>query len=314
MSDGTTKPIEQVKVGDTVLSKNEKTGEIAPKRVSHVSVRAAIWTRKLTFDGGVVLETTDEHPLYIEGSGFAKAKEVGIGSSIVTRAGPSAKVVAVEADVRQATVYNFTVDEFHTYFVGDAALWVHNADTCPLKIDLPNFVEHQIKGKVPEVRTDLGGARVVPRNGVDGSHSEVEFIKNYMDPGLVRIKPNSRVDSGVDGIYTVSYEIPRRNVQGEFINELNEVIPGISRTANPLSDPRITWRTPDQGGVQTLYDPSKVSDSLYSGRIIQARIDAGAKGTTNLRGGRAWEGTDSTGMKWTGFDGADGNLVTGFPQ
>ena len=134
MSDGLTKPIEQIKIGDLVLSKNEKTGEIAQKRVTNVSVRADIWTRKLTFDNGAVLETTDEHPLYVEGSGFVKAKEVGIGSSIVTRAGPSAKVVSVQADVRQATVYNFTVDEFHTYFVGDAALWVHNVDDCLAKL------------------------------------------------------------------------------------------------------------------------------------------------------------------------------------
>ena len=130
MSDGTTKPIEQVKTGDLVLSKNEKTGEIAAKRVTNVSVRAAIWTRKLSFDNGAILETTDEHPLYVEGRGFVKAKEAGIGSSIVTRAGPGAKVVGVQADVRQATVYNFTVDEFHTYFVGQNALWAHNVN-CP---------------------------------------------------------------------------------------------------------------------------------------------------------------------------------------
>ena len=126
MADGATKPIEQVKLGESVFSKNEKTGEVAAKRVTNTSVRPDIWTRKLSFEGGAVLETTDEHPLYVEGSGFAKAKEVGIGSSIVTRAGPSAKVVAVEADVRQATVYNFTVDDFHTYFVGEDSLWVHN--------------------------------------------------------------------------------------------------------------------------------------------------------------------------------------------
>ncbi len=130
MADGTLKPIEQVKVGDSVLSKNEQTGEVAAKKVTNTSVRADIWTRKLTFENGATLETTDEHPLYVEGSGFAKAKEVGIGSSIVTRAGPGAKVVGVQADVRQATVYNFTVDEFHTYFVGENALWVHNIDEC----------------------------------------------------------------------------------------------------------------------------------------------------------------------------------------
>ena len=130
MADGTLKPIEQVKVGDLVLSKNEQTGEIAPKKVSHVSVRADIWTRKLSFDNGAILETTDEHPLYVDGRGFVKAKEVGIGNSIVTRAGPGAKVVGVQVDVRQATVYNFTVDAFHSYFVGQDALWVHNVTEC----------------------------------------------------------------------------------------------------------------------------------------------------------------------------------------
>lgn len=60
-----------------------------------------------------MLETTDEHPLYVEGRGFVKAKEVGIGSSIVTRAGQAAKVVTVQADVRQATVYNVNVEQFH---------------------------------------------------------------------------------------------------------------------------------------------------------------------------------------------------------
>ena len=58
MGDGTTQPIEQVKVGDTVLSKNEKTGEVAAKKVLHTNVRHDIWTRKLTFEGGNVLETT----------------------------------------------------------------------------------------------------------------------------------------------------------------------------------------------------------------------------------------------------------------
>ena len=125
MGDGTTKPIEQVKVGDTVLSKNEQTGEIAAKRVTNVSVRADIWTRKLSFEGGAVLETTDEHPLYVGGRGFVKAKEVGIGTSIVTRAGPSVQLVSAVAGQAQ-TVYNFEVEDYHTYFVGQGEVWVHN--------------------------------------------------------------------------------------------------------------------------------------------------------------------------------------------
>jgi len=28
------------------------------------------------------------------------------------------------------SVYNFQVEDFHTYFVGDCAVWVHNAERC----------------------------------------------------------------------------------------------------------------------------------------------------------------------------------------
>ena len=32
------------------------------------------------------------------------------------------------------SVYNFQVEDFHTYFVGDCAAWVHNADYSPEKM------------------------------------------------------------------------------------------------------------------------------------------------------------------------------------
>src|SRR5687767_14249939 len=78
------------------------------------------------FEGGERIETTHEHPFYVEGKGFVPVGELGIGTSIVTRAGPAIELVKVERKDAPATVYNFEVEEFHTYFVGDLALWVHN--------------------------------------------------------------------------------------------------------------------------------------------------------------------------------------------
>lgn len=34
----------------------------------------------------------------------------------------------VTIDERAETVYNFEVEEFHTYFVGEVGVWVHNDD------------------------------------------------------------------------------------------------------------------------------------------------------------------------------------------
>ncbi len=42
-------------------------------------------TLVLHFNGGQKIETTDEHPFYVESKGFVPAKELGIGTSIVTR-------------------------------------------------------------------------------------------------------------------------------------------------------------------------------------------------------------------------------------
>jgi hypothetical protein len=53
---------------------------------------------------------------------------VGVGTSIVTRAGPSVRVLKIEEKHETALVYNFEVEGTHSYFVGKSQLWVHNVD------------------------------------------------------------------------------------------------------------------------------------------------------------------------------------------
>ena len=67
------------------------------------------------------------------GRGFVPAGELGIGTSIVTRAGPSLRLHAAQTKAAGTTVYNLEVEDFHTYFVGKAKLWVHNIDCEPPK-------------------------------------------------------------------------------------------------------------------------------------------------------------------------------------
>lgn len=60
-----------------------------------------------------------------------EAEKLGIGTHIVTRAGPVLTVTGVEwnnSPNQAIFVYNFEVQEDHTYFVGrcDKGIWVHN--------------------------------------------------------------------------------------------------------------------------------------------------------------------------------------------
>jgi len=50
----------------------------------------------LSFSNGEKIECTKEHPFYVEHKGFTPAGELGIGTSIVTRAGPVVKLTHVE--------------------------------------------------------------------------------------------------------------------------------------------------------------------------------------------------------------------------
>ena len=38
------------------------------------------------------------------------------------------KIYREELDNETVKVYNFQVDEYHTYFVGERGIWVHNAN------------------------------------------------------------------------------------------------------------------------------------------------------------------------------------------
>ena len=90
------------------------------------------------------LSCTPEHPLFVQGQGWVEAGSVGIGSSIVSRAGPALQVTGLTWEKNKAqelaagsagssfggyTVYNLTVEDDHTFFVGavGGGTWVHNA-------------------------------------------------------------------------------------------------------------------------------------------------------------------------------------------
>ncbi|BCM91914.1 hypothetical protein IAD21_03792 [Abditibacteriota bacterium] len=143
MADGSTKAIERVRVGDLVLSRDPLTGQVASKKVTRTYIRQAPSTVVLGLGDGQKLEVTPEHPVFVMEAGstprwkMIPAGHVAIGTSIQTRAGPELDLKALTHNNENRTVFNFTVADFHTYFVGKSphhALWVHNAnpDSYPL--------------------------------------------------------------------------------------------------------------------------------------------------------------------------------------
>ncbi len=130
MADGSEKPIEQVKLGERVFSRDETTGETVSAVVERTTVRERIPTLMVLFANGQRIVTTSEHPFFVVGRGFVAAGELKTGDGVATRAGTVVLVRSCSLTGKRERVYNFTVSKTHTYFVGTTfgGVWVHNID------------------------------------------------------------------------------------------------------------------------------------------------------------------------------------------
>ena len=126
-TDGGEKNIEAIKVGDKVLSKNEETGEVAYKEVTATFNHETDEIYKIHV-GGQTIESTFNHPFYVKDKGWTFVKDLKPGDLLVQSDGNTLKIESIELEYKQVTVYNMTVDEFHTYFVSDLGIWVHNTN------------------------------------------------------------------------------------------------------------------------------------------------------------------------------------------
>ncbi|MGH1348969.1 MAG: polymorphic toxin-type HINT domain-containing protein [Nannocystales bacterium] len=135
-------PIEDVKVGDLVWTRDEQTGRSSLRPVKRVFVTSDRKLLELTLEGdGDIRErirTTAEHPFWTRGGGWVAAAQLGLGDEVLQRSGGWLRVGAATWEQERAVVYNLEVDEFHTYFVGKHGAWVHNeCIQIALGLDIP---------------------------------------------------------------------------------------------------------------------------------------------------------------------------------
>lgn len=149
------RPIEDIQIGDQVLSKNAETGEQAYKKVTALYRNEKEITYKLTVNHEII-ETTDNHPFWVEGKGWVVAVDLQVGDQLKQSNGHTLTIDQIEIvkHDQKVKVYNFTVADFHTYFVSDLDIWVHNIDCFDLDIKpivtnqkLKNVVEELYKGQ-----------------------------------------------------------------------------------------------------------------------------------------------------------------------
>lgn len=136
MADGSSKPIEEIKNGDRVMTRPQWADGQAKAEAGLVIQTLKRESTELIFvkfASGATLEATGNHPFYVQDFGFVEAERLQVGSRVSTNTGESQRIEAIVRLPISAPVYNFTVARTHTYFVGrpNSWLWVHNARCGP---------------------------------------------------------------------------------------------------------------------------------------------------------------------------------------
>jgi YD repeat-containing protein len=124
--------IETIEVGDWVLAKSENNdgGEIHRRQVTETFVHHDRRTVTIAFEQASRetdrITATAEHPFWVAGRGWVQTEDLSVGDEVMLIDGSKARIVEIAEGETTSTVYNFTVDVDHTYFVGNSGLWVHN--------------------------------------------------------------------------------------------------------------------------------------------------------------------------------------------
>lgn|GEM_PF-1250455 len=160
------KPIDKIRIGDLVASRDELTGETAWKPVLHTfhHHKQVILRLRFTNSDGKVEElgVTEEHPFMLENKHWIVANQLKPGDRILSYEPGVLTVVDLHRYTKKHDTYNLEVADFHTFFVGRMEAWVHNSAGCK---EIIEQIHHFATNKSSKYTEAL--AKVAKKYGLD---------------------------------------------------------------------------------------------------------------------------------------------------
>jgi Pretoxin HINT domain len=114
MADGTTKPIEEIAVGDVVLAYDKATGEMKPDPVKRLHEPVTV-DSYLLVNGE--LRITPSQPVFSAGK-WVEMGQLKVGDALTAADGRPLPIETLEVVQGPITVYNFDTNPFETFVAG----------------------------------------------------------------------------------------------------------------------------------------------------------------------------------------------------
>ena len=262
--------IENIKAGDKVISTYPETMETSPKTVLETYIREVTTLVHLTVNGEEIVTTVD-HPFYVKNQGFIKAGELIVGDELLDVNGNVLLVENFDVELTDDSVkvYNFQVEDFHTYFVGNCKIWVHDND-CVNKVESgeTELKTKQQKGNYCEMKMD--------------DHYENSNFSRMGDDRIVSL--DDKIHHGIDGVYKNN----NPNVQPKYV--VAEAKYGSSQLGNTKNSGRQMSDAWISKNLDKVVGPEVADDILtegYSRELFRVKTspgtNGGVKATTSVK-------------------------------
>jgi predicted PurR-regulated permease PerM len=120
------KPIEQIEVGENVLSKNMKTGQNEWKTVTETFTNHAEKFVVVELENECI-KATGQHTFWVpKANKWTKAVDLKVGDSLLEVRNELKTISSIHIETKYAPTYNLEVTANHNYFVGQNQVLTHN--------------------------------------------------------------------------------------------------------------------------------------------------------------------------------------------
>ncbi len=209
--------IEDLRVGDLVWAMDTTSHVSGLRRVASTMCKEVEATILLTI-AEETIETTVNHPIFTQ-RGYVEAGKLTTEDFLMTRMGLWHQLQKIDFAYTPKEVFNFEVEEWHNYFVGDWEWLVHNTSRpCIMRVDnLPPYLARMEKGRYfnyiresfyrrmngfNEVALSKGnrldsyipGKEIVSRKWTQLDDIKLRTGKNYIDEIVRKYSPGTRIN------------------------------------------------------------------------------------------------------------------------
>lgn len=126
-TDQSLKTIDEIQAGDYVYSYNEQNGNFSYEPVKNTTRSETKDIVEIVTSSSAAVRSTLNHPYYTS-KGWVEAKDLKLGMEILSSENTYKPIIGVSQKYFEEPIptYNFTVEDNHTYLVGEDELVVHN--------------------------------------------------------------------------------------------------------------------------------------------------------------------------------------------